>query len=43
MVLTPTKVVDGVAIGLGMVVGGLLFIAGIVVVVVKGRSRSYKA
>ena len=32
MVMTPTKIVDGVAIGLGMVAGSLLFFVGLFIV-----------
>jgi hypothetical protein len=28
LVLTPTKIVDGVAIGIGMVLGSIMFLAG---------------
>ena len=35
LVLTPTKVVDGVSIGLGMVVGSILFVLGAFMVLKK--------
>jgi hypothetical protein len=42
MVLVPSKVVDGVAIGIGMVLGAILFFVGLFLILWKGKS-SYKA
>ena len=42
MVLVPSKVVDGVAIGVGMVLGAILFFVGLFLILCKGKS-SYKA
>ena len=35
LVLTPTKVVDGISIGLGMVVGSILFVVGAFLLIKK--------
>ena len=43
MVLMPQKIVDGVAIGLGIVLGAVLFVAGLFLTCVKENKRVYKA
>ena len=42
MVLNPTKVVDGVAIGLGIVVGGILVVVGLLMIFFKRKRSSNK-
>ena len=42
LVLNPTKVVDGVAIGLGIVVGGILVVVGLLMIFFKRKRSSNK-